>query len=118
MCPSISAISDRSFRGSVNYCMPMVLNIKEHEQFFKKCVQKMLTTATGLNLFKQQNNSRFFREFFRKSYCCFIFCAYAAESDMSMVEFFVIFFQESTLTAVQAAALLKHSMISGCWLRE
>ena len=45
MCPSISAISDRSFRGSVNYCMPMVLNIKEHEQFFKKCVQKMLTTA-------------------------------------------------------------------------
>lgn len=73
---------------------------------------------TGLNLFKQQNNSRFFREFFRKSYCCFIFCAYAAESGMSMVEFFVIFFQESTLTAVQAAALLKHSMISGCWLRE
>lgn len=47
MCPSISAISDRSFRGSVNYCMPMVLNIKEHEQFFKKCVQKMLTTADG-----------------------------------------------------------------------
>ena len=48
MCPSISAISDRSFRGSVNYCMPMVLNIKEHEQFFKKCVQKMLTTAKSL----------------------------------------------------------------------
>ena len=48
MCPSISAISDRSFRGSVNYCMPMVLNIKEHEQFFKKCVQKMLTTALAL----------------------------------------------------------------------
>lgn len=48
MCPSISAISDRSFRGSVNYCMPMVLNIKEHEQFFKKCVQKMLTTAKHL----------------------------------------------------------------------
>ena len=47
MCPSISAISDRSFRGSVNYCMPMVLNIKEHEQFFKKCVQKMLTTASA-----------------------------------------------------------------------
>ena len=45
MCPSISAISDRSFRGSVSYCMPMVLNIKEHEQFFKKCVQQMLTTA-------------------------------------------------------------------------
>ena len=28
--------------------MPMVLNIKEHEQFFKKCVQKMLTTALQL----------------------------------------------------------------------
>ena len=50
MCPSISAISDRSFRGSVSYCMPMVLNIKEHEQFFKKCVQKMLTTALGAGL--------------------------------------------------------------------
>ena len=30
----------------------MVLNIKEHEQFFKKCVQKMLTTA---------NDSRYVR---------------------------------------------------------
>ena len=65
MCPSISAISDRSFRGSVNYCMPMVLNIKEHEQFFKKCVQKMLTTATAS---VQAVNGRVFRDFFREIY--------------------------------------------------
>ena len=30
--------------------MPMVLNIKEHEQFFKKCVQKMLTTASTVRM--------------------------------------------------------------------
>ena len=73
---------------------------------------------TGLNLFKQQNSSRLFRTFFRKIYCCSVPHAHATESGMSLVEFFMIFFQEPTLTAVQAAALLKHSMISGCWLRE
>ena len=67
MCPSISAISDRSFRGSVNYCMPMVLNIKEHEQFFKKCVQKMLTTARQYN---KESSSRFLGKKSRKLYCC------------------------------------------------
>ena len=65
MCPSISAISDRSFRGSVNYCMPMVLNIKEHEQFFKKCVQKMLTTARTICY---RSDGRFFNNKARKLY--------------------------------------------------
>lgn len=65
MCPSISAISDRSFRGSVNYCMPMVLNIKEHEQFFKKCVQKMLTTAGS---YLDNANGRKIRIKFLKTY--------------------------------------------------
>lgn len=64
MCPSISAISDRSFRGSVNYCMPMVLNIKEHEQFFKKCVQKMLTTA---QLAGQTIESRAFEDMIKEN---------------------------------------------------
>lgn len=63
MCPSISAISDRSFRGSVNYCMPMVLNIKEHEQFFKKCVQKMLTTAIGIAMKNQDTASASVKKF-------------------------------------------------------
>lgn len=65
MCPSISAISDRSFRGSVNYCMPMVLNIKEHEQFFKKCVQKMLTTAEAIS---RRTDGRSFKAKISKTY--------------------------------------------------
>ena len=63
---------------------------------------------------QRKNNSRLFRDFFQKIYCCSVPHAHATESGMSLVEFFMIFFQEPNLTAVQAAALLKHSMISGC----